>query len=1298
MAAVLTAVTGCTAETDDPTQDVCVLNPFAPECVGADTCNNTPRIVRTEFDPKAGRVPFDVTFNVTGEDDDLFADCAEELSYHWDFNGDGVEDRVTRTGERVVHTYEAAAPEPYKVTIWVTDKNGNRSPETVKYVTAVENKPPIITRFSASPSSGMLSKNEDGDYVFATVLNWSAYDPDANKGIKRVELDMGDGSAPIDVDPAKAAYVYTYTQGGTFTARLKVWDQYEASVDTSITISVSVPIVPSSKLITGGSSWGLAFHHGPGGAWVDENGEAIEIAYVADGPISLKTIAYPATAFEEGALGLSSPARLIGVADPVPGGSKTMREIDTYNDLVAVGGKGGLQLFNVNTDSSLACGEEQSAGCFPGTPTAPVAVCSPTVNSPNHIGRRVSGVKFVERTDGQPYLIASIDEGVGDFQALYALPVTGALNPAGYARPNTTDSSVRCWDVAGVSQSPFPSKVATFSSDMAVDENGYAWLSINQNSQGLGLYRLRDWLDQCPPSPAGCAASLQSVSTNSLGISGTGHHVGVTKSRPITADLTFESGPQGATCEEAPALQGVTFTLDMATDLPAAVTTVAVTLGDATLDNNQGRGYAVVATSSGTVVLEGLPYSDPVSWAGLTPFEGGSTFTLETPALKQVNLKTQTPILPGNRVAVRSMLGDDNGDGSGYAVVANEGNDTVLDTLPLGREWLGESGVQIVTTHLSWARLPAYPGSPTLNPVSFSGAHAGAMARNNRCWNVVNAYEEVGTLAGTPVTVDFTTAPLAVVGVSTIGTGFNGFHIIDALTPTKPRRIASFASESKSSDFRLDREKMFLLGKTTTVVDLRDPYLAKQAHDAALANSGFNTFAHEGDRLPPTDVMRDIVVRRPASIPDADNSDGIALIANGFRGLTAVYLDKARQLDKSLTSTCLGTPPESTRAGLDSPCMKAMLPGLQLAHEGTPNDIQVVDGRYALIAQGYGGVAMYDMTEMIAGRQARFLTHIPTSGNPKAVRVTRDAVGEPEWIFIADSTSVYRVPYTDPTAMPSFYGVPGKQGHGCLSVLGDTVYACWGDGKTIAYGTPEDFPTFEGYINIYDSLQTDKCVVDESRAQAFVVEELFAEEIAGRRWLMADTDQGNMILELDEVSGDACFFPATVFNYHGRTLAYNRLPARDLVRRLYAGGPREIAAFDLDSLAEEAATQENFSMRLPPLLSTLRLPTPSPLPDITHTTVTIRDMQAVGPYIFASTGEMGAWVIDATNPSQLELIGRTKLFGTSLYSISAQTMNAMAKYDNGSWTYYTLVSDLNAGGTDIGGIALLRYMGLEAPE
>lgn len=170
----------------------------------------------------SGKAPLPVTFDGSGSTGDI-------VSYDWAF-GDG----QVATGSMVDHTFTAAGV--YKTILTITDSQGNLAKkETIISVdepVIPTNQPPhVVLSSSAAVGPGPLTVSFDGS---------GSSDDDGS--ISEWLWDFGDGTSG---EGAKISH--TYTQAGTYSAKLKVTDNLGESSEASTPVMVTFSAPENNK-------------------------------------------------------------------------------------------------------------------------------------------------------------------------------------------------------------------------------------------------------------------------------------------------------------------------------------------------------------------------------------------------------------------------------------------------------------------------------------------------------------------------------------------------------------------------------------------------------------------------------------------------------------------------------------------------------------------------------------------------------------------------------------------------------------------------------------------------------------------------------------------------------------------------------------------------------------------------------------------------------------------------------------------------------------------------------------------
>lgn len=187
------------------------------------TSNMTPSITLFSADPTTGYSPLPVNFTATVSDSDGYV-----TRYEWDFNGDGNYDSDTGSVPSTSYIYTDGGS--FTPRVRVTD-NGGASVISSGLTVSVQsstNQPPVVSDFSASPSSSTAP--------LQVTFSTTASDPDGT--ITQYEWDF-DGNGTYDAATSTNPVSYTYSPSGTYTAMVRVTDNQGATATASTTFSVS---------------------------------------------------------------------------------------------------------------------------------------------------------------------------------------------------------------------------------------------------------------------------------------------------------------------------------------------------------------------------------------------------------------------------------------------------------------------------------------------------------------------------------------------------------------------------------------------------------------------------------------------------------------------------------------------------------------------------------------------------------------------------------------------------------------------------------------------------------------------------------------------------------------------------------------------------------------------------------------------------------------------------------------------------------------------------------------------------
>ncbi len=189
--------------------------------VTVNAAGNQVPMVETAADPIAGDAPLEVRFQAQAIDPD---GPESALVYRWDFGDNGAQ-----FGRNVRHTY--MTPGTYKAKVTVTDAGGAST--TSEEITITVNNPPG----NNAPTVQALADPTSGTAPLVVRFSSAASDPDGDQLLS--VWDFGDG-----VQAGGDAATHTYTQPGTYNAKVTVTDPGGKSA----TATVSVVVNPKSTV------------------------------------------------------------------------------------------------------------------------------------------------------------------------------------------------------------------------------------------------------------------------------------------------------------------------------------------------------------------------------------------------------------------------------------------------------------------------------------------------------------------------------------------------------------------------------------------------------------------------------------------------------------------------------------------------------------------------------------------------------------------------------------------------------------------------------------------------------------------------------------------------------------------------------------------------------------------------------------------------------------------------------------------------------------------------------------------
>jgi len=197
-----------------------------------------------EANPTSGTAPLPVTFTLSATD-------AEGSIDRWelDIDGNGSADYsgsgnppTTRS-----HTYTSSGSFNARLTVWDGNDASASDTEGISVETA---DPPPTCNLSANQTSGTAP--------FIVTFSMTASDPGGS--ISRWELDIdGDGSSDYSWGGSPpSTQIHTYTNSGSYTARLKVWDSMNALASDTVGISVAAANQPPTCNLSANQTSGTA--------------------------------------------------------------------------------------------------------------------------------------------------------------------------------------------------------------------------------------------------------------------------------------------------------------------------------------------------------------------------------------------------------------------------------------------------------------------------------------------------------------------------------------------------------------------------------------------------------------------------------------------------------------------------------------------------------------------------------------------------------------------------------------------------------------------------------------------------------------------------------------------------------------------------------------------------------------------------------------------------------------------------------------------------------------------------------
>ena len=142
-------------------------------------CGNRAPTATASASPASGIAPLTTTLTVDATDPD-----GDDLTYAWDFNGDGTTDSTLQSPTRTF-----ADPGTYTASVIVTDEHGVATLATTS-VEAFENQAPV-TLSALSPAA---PNGQDGWYVGPVTVTLSATDNAGGSGVDKTEYRIDGGA------------------------------------------------------------------------------------------------------------------------------------------------------------------------------------------------------------------------------------------------------------------------------------------------------------------------------------------------------------------------------------------------------------------------------------------------------------------------------------------------------------------------------------------------------------------------------------------------------------------------------------------------------------------------------------------------------------------------------------------------------------------------------------------------------------------------------------------------------------------------------------------------------------------------------------------------------------------------------------------------------------------------------------------------------------------------------------------------------------------------------------------------
>ena len=185
--------------------------------------------------PASGSAPVDFWATITAAPGRRIKHIA--LDYETDGTPDLEADVDFETYNWWIGTHSYTDPGTYTATLTVTDDASPAQTFTATATITVTSPPPVITSFTATPQTGSAP--------LTVTFDFTAQAGGTGRKIVKYTLSFGDTTSFTEdglsiVHPATLtrSWAHEYTQTGSFTATLKVWDDLNQTDEESVTIVV----------------------------------------------------------------------------------------------------------------------------------------------------------------------------------------------------------------------------------------------------------------------------------------------------------------------------------------------------------------------------------------------------------------------------------------------------------------------------------------------------------------------------------------------------------------------------------------------------------------------------------------------------------------------------------------------------------------------------------------------------------------------------------------------------------------------------------------------------------------------------------------------------------------------------------------------------------------------------------------------------------------------------------------------------------------------------------------------------